>query len=396
MLVVGAIGGRVDALSSALREDPLLAAAAMLAVLVVFVLVGVLFRWLRRTPAKRFERLLRSLDSAVVLMHPNPDPDAMASALAVGQLAQETDTETRLCYSGQIRRPENRAFETVIGANFERVEKARSIASDPVILVDHNEPRGFADAGRIDPVAVVDHHPGDGGGSTFTDVRTDSGACATILSGYLSDLGWTPADPDVDGTSENAIPSTVATGLLYGIQSDTKSLTNGCSDADFRAASFLYQGVDEEKLDRIANPEVDPEVLDVKACAISDREVRNAFVISDVGTVSNGDAVPEAADELLRLEGVTAVVVLADKGEELRISGRSRDDRVHMGNSLERAVSPIPESSAGGHERMGGGQIPLNQFVETRSQTGELLTDGERFTREEFRERLFDVMRGEL
>lgn len=396
MLGVGAIGDWIDGLSSALREDPLLAAGVVLSVVVVFVLVGLLVRWLGRTPAQRFERLLGSLDSAAVLMHPNPDPDAMASAMAVEQLAETVDTDTRLCYSGQIRRPENRAFETVVGADFERIEKARSIAGDSVILVDHNESRGFADADRIDPVAVVDHHPGDGTGSTFTDVRTDIGSCATILSEYLSDRGLTPVDPDADDVPENGVPSTVATGLLYGIQSDTKYLTSGCSDADFRAASYLYQGVDEERLDRIANPEVDPEVLDVKARAISDREVRNAFVVSDVGTVSNGDAVPEAADELLRLEGVTAVVVIADKDDELRISGRSRDDRVHMGNSLDRAVDPIPESSAGGHERMGGGQVPLEQFVETRSETGELLTDSERFTREEFQERLFDVMRGEL
>jgi hypothetical protein len=67
-----------------------------------------------------------------------------------------------------------------------------------------------------------------------------------------------------------------------------------------------------------------------------------------------------------------------------------------MGNSLERAVDPISEASAGGHERMGGGQISLDQFVETRSETGELLTESKRFTRQEFKQRLFDVMRGEL
>jgi nanoRNase/pAp phosphatase (c-di-AMP/oligoRNAs hydrolase) len=134
-------------------------------------------------------------------------------------------------------------------------------------------------------------------------------------------------------------------------------LTKGCSPAEFRAAEFLYEGVDEDLLDRIANPQVDAEVLDVKARAISQRSIKGAFAISDVGEISNVDAIPQAADELMRLEGVTAVVVFGEKNGTLHLSGRSRDDRVHMGRTLETVVEEIPMSEAGGHARMGGGQI---------------------------------------
>jgi hypothetical protein len=43
----------------------------------------------------------------------------------------------------------------------------------------------------------------------------------------------------------------------------------------------------------------------------------------------------------------------------LYLSGRSRDDRVHMGRAIEAALDEVPGASGGGHARMGGGQIPI-------------------------------------
>jgi nanoRNase/pAp phosphatase (c-di-AMP/oligoRNAs hydrolase) len=133
---------------------------------------------------------------------------------------------------------------------------------------------------------------------------------------------------------------------------------------------------------------VDAEVLDVKATAIRERDVRNAFAVSDVGSVSNMDAIPQAADELLRLEGVTAVVVFGDSDGDLRLSGRSRDDRVHMGKTLQAVVKDVPMSSAGGHARMGGGQLSIEHM------NGIGLSDG--MNRVEFQDRLFDAMVGDI
>ncbi len=382
---------QVDAAADVVRGDPLLALAAALAVVAFLVALWLVVRRLRRPAGERLRRLLAKQDSVAVLMHPNPDPDAMASALAVGELAESADTESVIQYSGQIRHQENRAFETVLDLEFDQVESAADIAADAVVLVDHNTPRGFEGAERIEPLAVIDHHPGNGTGTDFTDVRTDNGACASIFATYFERLGWEPVSPEEyesldDG--KNVLPPDVSTGMIYGIQSDTKHLTKGCSSDEFEAASYLYPGVDEDRLDRIANPEVDAEVLDVKARAITEREVRNAFAISDVGTVSNVDSIPQAADELLRLEGVTAVVVYGDRDGSLHVSGRSRDDRVHMGKTLSKLVEDIPMSEAGGHARMGGGQISVEHMQ------GIGPSDG--LTRAQFSDRLFDAMAGDV
>jgi len=347
--------------------------------------------WLLRrggtSPGRQFERLLGQYDEVTVLLHPNPDPDAMASALATKTLADAVDTDARITFPGQIRRQENRAFETVLGLECERIEGGGELAGETVVLVDHNEPRGFPGASGIDPVAVIDHHPGGGEGQQFTDVRPDRGACATIFTGYFEELGWELSNGSEDADGETRLSPQVATALLYGIQSDTDYLTNGCSPAEFEAAAYLYQGVDRDLLDRVANPEVDAEVLDVKAAAITGREVHNAHVVSDVGSVSNVDAIPQAADELLRMEGVSAVVVLGDRDGTIHLSGRSRDDRVHMGKALQSAVDDIPMAEAGGHARMGGGQLSTDHM--------EGLGPGQGVSREQLHRRLFETMTGE-
>ena len=148
-----------------------------------------------------------------------------------------------------------------------------------------------------------------------------------------------------------------ATGLLYGILADTKHLTVGASEADFAAAAYVYPGVDQDRLDRVANPAVDAEVLEVKARAIAGRQIEGSFAVADVGGVNNVDAIPQAADELIQLEGVTAVVVVGERDGEVHLSGRSRDDRVHMGNAIESVLSEVTNGNGGGHSRMGGGTI---------------------------------------
>lgn len=351
--------GTLDAAETFLRTNPEIA-VGFLFVLVFAVGGGYALLQTRRPRGAIFRDELAGLEQVSILMHPNPDPDAMAAAIGVACLADQVDTAVTLQYTGQIRHQENRAFRTVLDLDLDRIDHVSDLAAEAVVLVDHNSPRGFAGAGGILPFAVVDHHPGEGSGEVFTDVRTDYGATSSIVAEYFSDIGARPVPPDQHETEVDArftVPSRVATGLLYGVLTDTQHLTTGCIDADFAASGYLFPGVDEDMLDRIANPQVSAGVLEAKARAIAGRKVRGAFAVSDVGKLSNMDAVPQAADELIQLEGVTAAVVCGEYGGTIYLSGRSRDDRVHMGRTLESLVEGIPGGSAGGHARMGGGQI---------------------------------------
>ena len=384
------VGDWIDQLGASVGVDPLALLALGGGVLLLAVGAAAVRR-LRRPPGAKLRRLLAEHEQVTILLHPDPDADAMAAGVGVAEIANWTDTDATIQYSGEVRRQENRAFRTVLDVELESIDHVTDLAAEAVVLVDHNEPRGFTGADGVLPVAVVDHHPGDGSGEQFTDVRTDYGAASSIVSEYLSELGATPVPPDRHDSevADPAVPTWVATGLLYGVLSDTDGLTRGACGEDFDAAGYLSGGVDEDLLGRIADPDVSTETLDVKARAIAGREVRGSFSVTDVGDVSNADAIPQAADELVGLEGVTAVVVCGEKDGTLHLSGRSRDDRVHMGRALEAAVGDLPNASAGGHARMGGGRIPpAVQADGTREVTaprGQQLED-----------RLFDAMDGEL
>lgn len=363
------------ALLSIVSQPLLTVAAAFTVFLAAVVGLYALHRWLE-TPVDRFCGLLARHDEVAVLMHPNPDPDAMASAMAVKALAESVETEVVFHHSGAVKHHENRAFATIFDLELRSVDDATELSSQTVVLVDHNEPRGFTGANSLSPMAVVDHHPGTGAGISFTDVRSDYGACATVFAEYIR----TRFD-------DEPISAELATALIYGIQADTKSLTRGCTDAEFEASAYLYQFADASLLDRIATPEVPAEFLDVKSKAIANRRTDPPYVISDAGPVTNVDAIANAADELLQLEGIRAVVVYGTYEGTLHMSGRSRDDRVHMGRALRAAVDGIPMSEAGGHARMGGGQVSVPHM------NG--LGPGSDGSHGNFDQRLFSALRGD-
>lgn len=77
-------------------------------------------------------------------------------------------------YPGEIRHPENRAFRTVLDLDLETLETAADIDSDAVVLVDHNQPRGFLGAKSVDPYAVIDHHPGSGAGEVSSTILPEN------------------------------------------------------------------------------------------------------------------------------------------------------------------------------------------------------------------------------
>lgn len=329
----------------------------------------------------RFLQVIEDCDKITVLMHNNPDPDAMACALAVDRLAQKVGVSAEMVYPGRIAHDENRAFRAVLNVDFRQIEHAREIEGDKVVLVDQFEPRGVEDGETIVPNAVIDHHDSNGKNmenAEFSDIREDVGACSSILAKYLEEQDLANSNPD-----KNEISSDLATALYHGIKSDTNDISQSVSNLDFESVNLLYKNINEENLHRISNPKVDENSLETKARAIMGRDVRGPFAVSDVGDVQNTDSIPQAADELIRLEGISAAVVIGLCNEKIRLSGRAYDDRIHLGQALQRAVEEVtPKGGAGGHADMAGGEIPKEALEQSEHSRSDLV------------EKMFDVMDG--
>ena len=128
--VVGQFPGGVESLLG--RFDPAVVAAAAVVASLLLVAAALFVRRRLRPPGSSLRRHLKRYDDVAVLMHPNPDPDAMACALGVAHLAESVGTDATLQYPGEIRHQENRAFWTVLDLDLNRIERAADIDAEEV------------------------------------------------------------------------------------------------------------------------------------------------------------------------------------------------------------------------------------------------------------------------
>jgi len=123
---------------------------------------------------------------------------------------------------------------------------------------------------------------------------------------------------------------------------------------------FLLPLTDNALLDQIMSPSLSEETLDVLGTAIARRKIQSGYLFSNVGYIRNRDALPQAADLLISLEGVNTALVYGISDEAIIISARNRDVRLHIGNVLQEAFGTMGD--AGGHPTMAAATIPLSYF----------------------------------
>jgi len=156
------------------------------------------------------------------------------------------------------------------------------------------------------------------------------------------------------------LSSNLATALLYGIRTDTNEFKRNTSAADLTAAAYLYGFVDQDLLAQIETPSMSPEAMDVLGVAIRNKKIEGSYLISNVGFIHDRDTLPQAADYLLKLEGISTVLVFGIAEDRIVISARSKDIRINIGDIVQKAFGDI--GSAGGHQKTAAAQIPLGVF----------------------------------
>lgn len=158
-----------------------------------------------------------------------------------------------------------------------------------------------------------------------------------------------------------SVDEQVATALLYGIRSETLDFKRDTTPADLTAAAYLYPFADHDTLEQVESPSMSPETLDVLAEAIRNREVQGSHLISNAGFVSTRDALTQAAQQLLNLEGITTAAVFGIDEDTIYIEAQSKDIRLNIGSTLQEAFQDVGE--AAGHSTKASAEIPLGIFT---------------------------------
>lgn len=314
---------------------------------------------------KRLREVLETVKNGKlgIFTHDNPDPDAISSAMALKEIARHYGVEADILYFGEISHQQNKAMVNLLEISLLPADDVNLKEYKKFALVDSSAPgANNSIPSTIKPSIIIDHHPADNVEGEFVDLRNDVGATATILAGYLQDLKIVPS-------------RTLATALFFGIQTETEEFRKNTRTADFTAAAFLYPFVDHEMIEKMEGPALSTETLDVLGTAIKNRQVFSSFMISFGGFINDRDALPQAADFLLKLEGISTVLVFGILKDTVYISARNKDVRINIGEVLKKAFGDV--GSAGGHAHAAGGQIPLGIFgdVSDREMLSKLVTE---------------------
>ncbi|MBI4590338.1 MAG: DHH family phosphoesterase [Candidatus Rokubacteria bacterium] len=300
-----------------------------------------------RGRVERIRQHFLPAERVLIMMQDDPDPDAIASALALRALLSRNRGSAPIATFGTITRPENRTMCKILDIEVDEIQAGAMDEYDRVAMVDA-QPGFFQE--RFEQVdLVIDHHPEDRTvRALLKDIRPTYGATSTILTEYLR-------------AAEVKIPQRLATALLYGIKSDTLSLERSGTRADMEAFTCLYTLANHNWLRRIERPEVPQEALDVLAHGLARRQIVRGVLFSHLGAMPYVDLIPQFADLCLQVKGVEWSVISGVVNGEAHISVRNVGYVKSAGEVVRAAFGDL--GAAGGHRAMAKAVIPLRNWV---------------------------------
>ena len=109
-----------------------------------------------RARVQQYQRYFADADRVLILLHNDPDPDALASGLALRNLLRRTKTTAIIGAMQGVTRPENLRMANMLDIQVEQVTPASFQEFDRIATVDV-QPHYFG--GLLDRVDLVDRSP---------------------------------------------------------------------------------------------------------------------------------------------------------------------------------------------------------------------------------------------
>jgi len=308
-----------------------------------------------RKRLSKLEQLLKTKSRLLIVMQDNPDPDSIASAVALRKIANSlNNVQCTITHGGTVGRAENRAFVRYLGLNLRPCAEIEFEKFDCIAMVDAQPGTGNTSlpAGMM-PDIVIDHHPLRTATRAvkFIDIRIEYGATATILLEYLVQAG---IEPDIQ----------LATALFYAIRSDTLDLGRQAIKADIEAVALLFPLANKRMLSEIQRGSVPRVYFRMLDEALRNARIYGQAIITSLATIDNPDMIAEAADLLLREDETCWTMCTGCSQGKLFISIRTSKEDARADKVIHRVVSG--KGTGGGHQTFAGGQIPLENATKTR------------------------------
>lgn len=287
----------------------------------------------------------------LILLHDHPDPDSIASALALRTLLKRNKQTAFIGHLGEkISRPENVAMIELLEIDLLELTLKDLKDFDSIALVDVQPPFFGDQLPAVD--TVIDHHPlVENYEAPFKEIRAEEGATSTILTKYLR-------------ASQVVISERLATALLYGIKTDTITLNRDANPDDVAAFTFLYPLANLALLRRIERAEVPPSEIKSLGQALADHWISAGIFFVNVGRVDREYLIPKMADFGIQVKGIDWSVAFGILGKShLIISVRNVGYVKSAGRLVRELFKDI--GSAGGHRSAAKAVISLSKVRKT-------------------------------
>jgi nanoRNase/pAp phosphatase (c-di-AMP/oligoRNAs hydrolase) len=307
-----------------------------------------LSRSLTRMRVQQYQRYMQDAAKVLILLHNDPDPDALAAGLAMRNVLRRTKTTAIIGALQGVTRPENQRMVDMLDIRFDIITPEQFADFDRIVTVDV-QPHYFGGLlPRVD--LVVDHHPEQTGyNAVFKDIRSEYGSTCTILTEHLRAV-------DID------ISERTATAMLYAIKSDTLFFSRHTNRVDLEAFTYLYPLADAALIRKMEGAEITVERLEYVTRALQTNSHRNQVFSAFLGETAREDLIPYTADFFLQLEDVKWTMIGGVVGGNFILSVRNLGYTRNAGEFVKKHFNGI--GSAGGHRAMAKAVVPIAKFQE--------------------------------
>lgn len=340
----------------------------------------------RQRKIKEFQSLIDFLKNNVkddteffIFCHDNPDPDCMASALAVKAIAEKYGKKSTIVYSGEITHTQNKAMINVLDIKMVRIEEIDSESKESlekrlkstsalIVAVDTScwlsgncrVAAFFKDTEIKTPHIVFDHHeqtPVAQGAPIYIHRKT--GSCSSIMLRVLKDLGI-------------KFENNLATALFLGLMKDTDDMnsTHILDEWDHDANETLRERFDFETYMRIVNCPRPRTLIDLEGLAKGRYLSQNEnTVISGVGIIKPvyRALLAEICEDMMSHDLVEKCLILgitddgvAGSHKKLVAAFRNTGDIIDTNAFIQQVFG---KEGSGGRKGAGGAMIDLGPVL---------------------------------
>ena len=298
----------------------------------------------------KLKSMVRENDSLAVLIYGSPDPDAVASAMALREILNQTQPLAKCVFAAteHVIRHQNAEFIREMKVEIQMLDKI-DLKEFRLIAVVDAQPTFFGEAlGGIKPQIVLDHHPCKTiWHASLADIRPNYGALATIMTEYLL-------------AARVKIPKRLYTALLYGIRSDTLNFERDASLEDIGAYYLTFSRANRQLIRRIELNQIPDRFLKYYDYAYHHKRRYRDRMICFLGPVESADVCVQVADFHLRIINIFHVIVAGIVKDRLIIIFRGDGYRQDCGSIAMKSFGNV--GTAGGHRSAARVEIPMEML----------------------------------